>query len=130
MSRYFDAPPDIVASLSSICCALPETKEEKAWAGVRWKVRNRTFAHVLNVDAGGREITVVTFRSAEPELDVLCHAGHPFFKAGWGHDVVGMVIDDHVDWEEAAELMTESYCVLAPKKLVAGLTLPEPRGAT
>jgi hypothetical protein len=29
-----------------------------------------------------------------------------------------MVIDAGVDWDEVAELVTESYCVLAPKKLV------------
>jgi hypothetical protein len=31
-----------------------------------------------------------------------------------------MVLDDDTDWEEVRELVTESYCVLAPKKLVAG----------
>jgi hypothetical protein len=35
-----------------------------------------------------------------------------------------MVLDDHTDWEEVAELMTESYCVLAPKKLVALVDRP------
>ena len=30
-----------------------------------------------------------------------------------------MVIDAGVDWDEVAELLTESYCLLAPKKLVA-----------
>jgi hypothetical protein len=43
--------------------------------------------------------------------------GYPFFKPGWGADVVGMVLDDDVDWDEVAELLTESYCVLAPKRL-------------
>jgi hypothetical protein len=28
-----------------------------------------------------------------------------------------MVLDAAVDWDEVAELLTESYCVLAPKKL-------------
>jgi hypothetical protein len=32
--------------------------------------------------------------------------------------VVGIVFDVGVDWDEIAELLTESYCVLAPKKLV------------
>lgn len=125
-SQYTDAPDDVVAHLRVICARLPETTEEKAWAGTRWKVRNKTFAHVLDVIRPERDITVVTFRSAEPELGVLCNAGHPFFRAGWGSDVVGMVIDDAVDWDEAAELLTESFCILAPKKLAATVPRPDP----
>jgi hypothetical protein len=29
---------------------LAETSEEPAWAGLRWRIRIRTFAHVLIVD--------------------------------------------------------------------------------
>jgi hypothetical protein len=28
-----------------------------------------------------------------------------------------MVLGDHTDWDEVAELMAESYCLMAPKKL-------------
>lgn len=37
-----------------------------------------------------------------------------------------MVLDGQTDWDVVAELMTESYCVLAPKKLVALVDRPEP----
>lgn len=115
MSEYADVAEPIVKRFRAICLALPETREEKAWAGTRWLIRKRTFAHVIGV----RGVDVVTFRSESPELEVLQHAGHPFFSAGWGRDVVGMIIDDNTDWEEAAELMSDSYCVMAPKKLRA-----------
>jgi hypothetical protein len=36
-----------------------------------------------------------------------------------------MVIEDDVDWDEVAELLTESYCILAPKKLAALVVRPE-----
>lgn len=126
MTEYADAPPDIVDELRSVCLGLPETVEEKAWAGTRWRVRKRTFAHVLEVDRKGAEgpVCVLTFRSASPELEALQRAGHPFFLVGWGRDVVGMVIDAGVDWDEVAELLTESYCLLAPKKLVAQVDRP------
>jgi hypothetical protein len=39
--------------------------------------------------------------------------------------MVGMIIDDGVDWQEVAELVTESYCIVAPKKLVAQVDRPE-----
>ena len=53
---------------------------------------------------------------------------HPFFRPGWGTNVVGMVLEDDVDWSEVAELLVESYCVLAPKKLVALVDRPSPDG--
>jgi hypothetical protein len=61
---------------------------------------------------------VLMFRSSGPELDALRNAGHPFFAPRWRGDEVGMVLDTDVDWNEVNELVTESYCVQAPKKLV------------
>ncbi|HUQ40833.1 MAG TPA: MmcQ/YjbR family DNA-binding protein [Acidimicrobiales bacterium] len=121
---YFDPPPEVVDQLRVACAHLPEAYEEKAWAGARWRVRKRTFVQVLDADTPRGRVTVMTFRSSGPELEVLQHAGHPFFRAGWGANVVGMVLDDHTDWAEVAELLTESYCVLAPKKLAARVDRP------
>ena len=118
MTDYADVPPEVLAKLRSLCLGLPEAFEEQAWAGTRWRIRKRTFAHVLTVDSADGPVTLVTFRSAGPELDALCMAGHPFFRPGSGNNVVGMVLDNDVDWQEVAELLTESYCILAPKRLV------------
>lgn len=133
MTEYADVSPKVVAELRSTCLGLPEAYEEEAWTGTRWRVRKRTFAHVLTIDGPSAHVraagsdgptTVVTFRSSGPELEMLRSTGHPFFYAGWGRDVVGMVLDDDVDWAEVAELLTESYCVMAPKKLVALVDRP------
>ena len=47
---------DVPAECSTRCapCAwrFPEVVEEAAWVGTRWRVRTRTFAHTLVVDAG------------------------------------------------------------------------------
>jgi hypothetical protein len=43
---------------------------------------------------------------------------------GWGRDAVGMVLDDDTDWDEVGELVTDSFCVMAPKKLVALVDRP------
>jgi hypothetical protein len=134
--EYADVPPEVLARLRAICLALPDAYEEEAWAGTRWLVRKRTFAHVLTVEADATSAharaaqadgptTLVTFRSSGPELEMLRQAGHPYFYAGWGRDVVGMVLEDGTDWTEVAELLTESYCVLAPKKLVALVDRPD-----
>ncbi len=52
-------------------------------------------------------------------------AGHPFFRPEWGRDIIGMVIEPEVDWGEVDELLTESYCALAPRTLVELVTRPE-----
>lgn len=48
--------------------------------------------------------------SAEQDI----RSSHPV----WWPDIVGMVLDGATDWDQVAELVTESYCVLAPKKLI------------
>jgi hypothetical protein len=130
-----DVPPEILDRLRSVCLGLPETYEEAAWVGTRWRIRKRTFAHVLTVDpdhqaayaraaATDQPICVLTFRSSGDEIDGVITSSQRFFKPGWGADVVGMVLDDRIDWDEVAELLTESYCVLAPKKLAAQVDRP------
>ena len=44
-----DVPSGMVERLRSICAELPDADEEAAWVGVRWRVRRKTFAHVLTV---------------------------------------------------------------------------------
>ena len=128
MSEYADVPAAILERLRALCLALPDTYEEQAWTGTRWCVRRRNFAHVLTPDGPTGPRTIMTFRSSGDELDALRAAGHPFFTLGWGHDVLGIVLDGDTDWDEVAELVTESYCVLAPKKLVALVERPDADG--
>jgi hypothetical protein len=130
-----DVAPEILGELRPICQGLPETREEPAWIGVRWRVRQRTFAHVYTIDPArhlvyaravdtSEPVCVMQFRCPNEELPGLVGGGFPFFRAGWGANVVCVVLGDHVDWTEVAELLTESYCLLAPKKLVALVNRP------
>ena len=82
---------------------------------------------MLTLDSPTGPTTVVSFRSSGAELAALRAAGHPFFRPGWGDNVVGMVLDGATDWAEVAELLTESYCIMAPKKLAALVERP-PQG--
>jgi predicted DNA-binding protein (MmcQ/YjbR family) len=135
LNKRSDVPPSIVAHLQGICRTLPEAREEQAWVGTRWRIRTRTFAHLLFIEGGwppayaraaaaDGPITVLTFRSSGEELEVLRHAGHPFFAPPWRADEVGMILDGAVDWDEIRELVTESYCVLAPRGLRAFVIRP------
>jgi hypothetical protein len=39
--------------------------------------------------------------------------------------VVGLLLDDDTDWEELAELLTDSYCLQAPRELAAQVSRPQ-----
>lgn len=130
-------PDETVDRLRAICLALPEAYEEQAWVGTRWRVRAKTFAHVLGISDDYPPVhsrdaphvgdaTVLIFRSAGEELHALVNAGLPFYKPRWNPQVVGMVVEPGVDWGEVRELLTESYCLLAPKKLTALVPRPGP----
>lgn len=128
MPRRIEPEPDVVRRLSAIALALPDAREEDAWTGVRWRVRSKTFAHVMVAQEGYesayRDITgdaeprtVLTFHATGEELLALTHAGLPFYKPPWSGTIVGLVLDDQTDWTEVAELLTESYRFCAPQKL-------------
>ena len=133
-TRAVSRPPriepsgDVVARIGSSALALPDAYEEDAWTGIRWRVRAKTFAHVLVAQEGYtsayRDVTgvtepttVLTFRSSGDELSALVNAGPPFYRPPWSPTVVGMVLDDGTDWDEVAELVTESYRFCAPDTL-------------
>ncbi len=126
----------VIAALHPICLTLPEAYEEQAWVGTRWMIRKRTFAHVLLVDGGwppayakaaGTDgpATLLMFRSSGAEAHALRTMGPPFFAPVWRTDEVGMILDAAVDWDEVAELLTESYCLLAPRSLAAHVERPD-----
>jgi hypothetical protein len=133
-----DAPEPVRRRLRTIAARLPETVEERAWVGTRWRIRSHTFAHVVPIDDGwppayakalgakGPSV-VLTFRSSGGELHALRNAGPPFFVPVWFPDIVGVELGPDTDWPEIAELVTESYLLLAPKKLAARVAPPPGR---
>ena len=66
----------------------------------------------------------VTFRAEPDEVLAFEHLGEPYFRASWGRNVVGMLLDDRTDWDELAELLTDSYCIQAPVALAARVQRP------
>jgi hypothetical protein len=121
-------PDEIIARLRPICLALPEAHEEAAWVGVRWRIRKKTFAHVLMIDAGwppayakaartDGPACVLTFRSRLPDIDDDAFRKHPFFKPVWWPDIAGMFLGEATDWKDVTALLTTSYRMLAPKRL-------------
>lgn len=116
-----DVPIEWIDRLDTIMSALPRCQEEDAWVGVRWRVGQAAVAHVF----GGEDQQFrIVFRAEEAEAVAFEHLGHPYFRAGWGSNVVGMILDEHTDWEEVAELLTDSYCLQAPERLAAQVARP------
>jgi hypothetical protein len=138
MSGPGDVPSEFLDRLRPICGRLPETYEEPAWIGVRWRIRARTVAHVYTPDPDRHRVyarhlsagasTVMTFRVPFEDLLGLTVGGFPFFRAEWGGNVAGVVLGDHTDWSEIAELVTDSYREMAPKFLAARVA-PPPQAA-
>jgi YjbR len=128
MPRRIEPDPDVVRRLDAVVLPLPEAYQEDAWTGVRWRIRSRTFAHVMVAQEGYESAyfditgvreptTVLTFHAVGDELLALTHAGPPFYKPPWSPTIIGTVLDDDTDWQEIAELVTESYRCCAPRKL-------------
>jgi hypothetical protein len=129
MARRIEPSEDVVRRLAAVAGRLPDAYQEDAWTGVRWRVRKRTFAHVMVAQEGYESAyfeitgvreptTVLTFHATGEELLALTHAGPPFYKPPWSPTIIGTVLDDATDWGEVAELITESYRCCAPQKLV------------
>jgi predicted DNA-binding protein (MmcQ/YjbR family) len=117
-SDWVDVPEDVLKQLRVICDELPGAVEGDAWAGRRWRVGQRTFAHaVTSAEANGELNTRVVFRALPAERDALVAVGYPFRLAAPNY--IAMRLEGDVDWDEVDELITESFCSVAPKKLAA-----------
>jgi hypothetical protein len=120
-----EVPKAMVRRIGAVLTRFPECREEPAWVGTRWRVGSATVAHVFG---GEDQLFRVTFRAEPDEVMALEHLGPPYFRSGWGRNVVGLVLDEHTDWEELAELLTDSYCLQAPATLAGRVARPAAPG--
>src|SRR5262245_34083918 len=91
----------MVQRIGTVLTPLPRCREEDAWVGIRWRVGQATVAHVY----GGEDQRLrVTFRAEQDEVIAFENLGDPYFRAGWGTNVVGLLLDDGTDWDELHEL--------------------------
>ena len=116
-----EVPPALVRRVGAVLDRLPQVGQEDAWVGVRWRVGSATVAHLFG---GEDQLFRVTFRAEPDEVMAFEHLGAPYFRAGWGRNVVGLLLDERTDWEELAELLTDSYCLQAPPHLAGSVARP------
>ena len=110
--------PRATDRIRRICLALPEAYEEETWGAATYRVRKKIF--VMAADHEGRK--TVTMKATRDEQQALLALGEPYFfpayvgPKGWiGVDLASTV----VSWAEVADLVRESYCLVAPKRLAA-----------
>ncbi len=125
LARMPSAAPDEelrLTHLTEICAALPETERQVQGRHADFRVRTRLFASFLD-DHHGDGIVAVQFKlpGGENEMLLAAEPGRFFLPAymgarGW----LALHLDQGpVDWDEVAELVTDSYLRAAPKRLAA-----------
>ena len=126
MPGHDDAPTRVVeaaARVRELCRGLPEiTEHADGWAR-NFEVRRRSFCLLVPSNGtGGAPVLVI--RAADDDRDAYLAIGHPFFEIPKNRWKVGVALTPTTDWDEIRELITDSYAVVAPKKLVALLDFP------
>ena len=115
----------MVRRIGRVLNGLPQCHQEDAWVGTRWVVAHGSYdATVAHVFGGEDQLFRIVFRAEPDEVMALQHLGPPYFRAGWGRNVVGMLLDEDTDWAELGELLTDSYCVQAPRELAERVSRP------
>jgi len=128
MRAQVEVPEDIVERVRTLCLALPEVTVRVDYSLTRerstaqsFEIRRRSFCLLVAREGStGRPVPLLLLRANPDEREGLLSVGHPFFAPRQARvDRIGVLLTDNTDWEEIHELMTESYRVLAPKKLTA-----------
>ena len=122
-----EVPEEIVGRIRTLCLALPEVtmRVDESLTRTRsaarsFDIRRRSFCLLVAwADPTGEAVPRLVLRVDPDEREVLLAGGHPFSPSRAGPDRIVVALTDDTDWEEIRELVTESYRILAPKKLSA-----------
>ncbi len=127
--QHFDDNDPILAQLRQLCLALPGT-DEKVSHGRPAFFTKKIFAMYGAVVKGehhaGDHDNALVFLPTEDEAVALDQDDRFFVPAywgpyGWRGTDLGIAADGGIDWDEAAELIEESFRSTATKKLVGEL---------
>ena len=124
---WAEVPADILERVRALCLALPEVTVRVDYSLTRarstaqsFDIRRRSFCLLIAVkDPAGKSVPLLVLRAVPEEREAMLSRGHPFFASRAGRDRIGVLLSDDTDWEEIRELVTDSYRILAPKKLSA-----------
>ncbi len=108
---------DPVARLRALCLALPEVTEKVSHGEPTWFVR-KVFVSLADHHHDDR---LAVWCAAPPGVQEELVAAEPerFFRPPYvgGRGWLGVWLDVPVDWSEIAEIVTDAYLVIAPRRL-------------
>lgn len=122
---------ELIEQLRAISLALPEATEKQTWGEPTFRVRDKIFVGAGftdgPVDFAPPEVSerstspmvTISMKATHSDQAALLERGAPFFRPkyvgqnGW----IGIVLSAATDWDEVEELVMDSYCLVAPKKL-------------
>lgn len=123
-----EVPEDIEERVRTLCQALPEVtvrvdESRTATRSTAWSydIRRKSFCLlVASVGRTGNATPLLVLRTDSGEREALLAMGYPYFAPPRTRsDRIAVLLTKETDWQEIRELVTESYRILAPKKLVA-----------
>ena len=121
-------PNTPLGRLRTICLALPDAHEARAWGEPTFRVRGKIFAmhaDASNHHGAGRPAVWVKAAPGNQELMIKA-APHRFFRppyvgpSGW----IGIWLDGNVPWTVVRQLVTDAWRLTAPKRLLAAQGAP------
>jgi hypothetical protein len=113
---------DQLDRLRALCLALPEVTEKLSHGSPTWFVKKVFVTYVDDHHGDG----ITGFWCAAPpgvQEELVAEEPDRFFRPPYvGHrGWLGVRLDVEVDWAEIAEVVTDAYRCIAPKKLIAEL---------
>ncbi len=113
----------MIERLRAVCLALPEVTERLSHGEPTWFVRGKT-TFVTYADHH-HDDRLAFWCAAPPGVQeaLVASDSHRFFRPPYvgGRGWLGVFLDVPQDWDEIAEIVTDAYRTVAPKRLIAAL---------
>ena len=116
----------IMEQMRAICLPLPEAEESEAFGAPTFKIRKKNFAMLHKQDGrtsvwckADMEFQQALIHSGPERFFAPPYVGHKGWVAAWLDD------DTNPDWDEIDDIITDSYRLIAPKRLVKALDAAE-----
>jgi hypothetical protein len=118
-----EAADERLERLAEICLALPEASQNPAAGHASFQVRGKNFAWYLDDHHGDGRVALVCKAPRGVQHELIASEPSKFFVPAYlgprGWIGLRLDLDSGVDWDEVAELVRDSYLLIAPRRLAA-----------
>src|SRR4029453_762058 len=106
----------------ALCLALPEAFEQETWERPTFRVGGKGKIFCMEAPDGSSATMKADPEGRRARLTEGDRFSLPPYVGGKGW--IGVGLDRNTDWDEVAELIATSYCLIAPKRLGRQGTAP------